>query len=360
MKASKPDEFEVVFVSSDRDEGSFSEYYGEMPWLVLPFADRARKAALSGKYKVQGIPTLVLVNQAGEVITTKGTEGLRGDKSGAGSLPIHPVIGGRTAVALVVPHVCAGIRSTWSLFRGVFVPCSLPLGSQAVDDCPVSCQVRVERRPSVRGGGPQQGLHPCAVCNAEVCSVPLVPPQDGTKSFDAGCITGVFRFALLSLRRSRPFVSQFESWYAARKDSLPVNAVFVSVERDAAGIAASSRGVDFPVLAASETATVAALVGELELETVPTLTLIDKTSKVLRRDVVPYLDSDADGFPWAPKPVEVRPSADCAAAAAAFGLMRQARIAFCGGLLSLLARSALTTLPMLFVAAAVPRRVGRD
>ena len=34
MKA-KRDDFEVVFVSSDRDEGSFNEYYHEMPWLAL-------------------------------------------------------------------------------------------------------------------------------------------------------------------------------------------------------------------------------------------------------------------------------------------------------------------------------------
>ena len=28
--------FEVVFVSSDRDQKSFDEYYGEMPWLAVP------------------------------------------------------------------------------------------------------------------------------------------------------------------------------------------------------------------------------------------------------------------------------------------------------------------------------------
>ena len=38
--------FEVVFVSSDRDEDSFKEYYAEMPWLALPFADRDRKVSL--------------------------------------------------------------------------------------------------------------------------------------------------------------------------------------------------------------------------------------------------------------------------------------------------------------------------
>merc|ERR1712054_369716 len=47
---------EVVFISSDRDEGSFKEYFGEQPWLALPFSARGKKAALSKKYKVSGIP----------------------------------------------------------------------------------------------------------------------------------------------------------------------------------------------------------------------------------------------------------------------------------------------------------------
>ena len=35
--------FEIVFVSSDRDDESFDEYFGEMPWLALPFAERQQK-----------------------------------------------------------------------------------------------------------------------------------------------------------------------------------------------------------------------------------------------------------------------------------------------------------------------------
>jgi nucleoredoxin len=56
------DKFEVVFVSSDKDEAQWAEYFGEMPWLALPFADRTKKDALSQKYGVHGIPTLVLID----------------------------------------------------------------------------------------------------------------------------------------------------------------------------------------------------------------------------------------------------------------------------------------------------------
>jgi nucleoredoxin len=28
---------EMVFVSSDRDEGGFQQYFGSMPWMAVPF-----------------------------------------------------------------------------------------------------------------------------------------------------------------------------------------------------------------------------------------------------------------------------------------------------------------------------------
>ena len=32
-------DFEIVFISADRDEKSFEEYHHTMPWLALPFSD---------------------------------------------------------------------------------------------------------------------------------------------------------------------------------------------------------------------------------------------------------------------------------------------------------------------------------
>lgn len=61
--------FEVVFLSSDRSEEDFASYYGEMPWLAVPLADKATKAALSAKFEVRGIPTLVLLDKEGNTVT---------------------------------------------------------------------------------------------------------------------------------------------------------------------------------------------------------------------------------------------------------------------------------------------------
>jgi nucleoredoxin len=73
---------EVVFVSSDKDETTFNDYYGEMPWTALPFADRDRKEALSKKFKVQGIPTFVILDAAGSLITKDGRGAVSGDEEG--------------------------------------------------------------------------------------------------------------------------------------------------------------------------------------------------------------------------------------------------------------------------------------
>ena len=35
--------FEIVFVSSDRDEQSFKDYFGEMPWHALEWGSRDKK-----------------------------------------------------------------------------------------------------------------------------------------------------------------------------------------------------------------------------------------------------------------------------------------------------------------------------
>ncbi|XP_050206681.1 probable nucleoredoxin 1 [Mercurialis annua] len=59
--------FEVIFISSDRDQASFDDFFSEMPWLAIPFGD-VRKASLSRKFKVQGIPMLIALGPTGQTI----------------------------------------------------------------------------------------------------------------------------------------------------------------------------------------------------------------------------------------------------------------------------------------------------
>jgi len=92
-------DMEVVFVSSDRDDASFNSYYADMPWVALPFAQRDIKAALSKKYKVQGIPSLVIIDAKGQTITTDGRSAVIKDPEGTNfpwkPKPFSEIIGKR-------------------------------------------------------------------------------------------------------------------------------------------------------------------------------------------------------------------------------------------------------------------------
>ncbi len=59
-------------MSSDRAQADASAYFKEMPWRALRFSERGRKDDLSAKFNVQGIPTLVLLDEHGAVITLDG------------------------------------------------------------------------------------------------------------------------------------------------------------------------------------------------------------------------------------------------------------------------------------------------
>lgn len=65
---SKDKAFEIVFISSDKDQASFDKFFAGMPWLALPFGDE-RKAFLTKKFKVHGIPMLVALGPTGRTIT---------------------------------------------------------------------------------------------------------------------------------------------------------------------------------------------------------------------------------------------------------------------------------------------------
>ena len=69
----KDNTFEIVFISSDRDQSSFDEFFGGMPWLALPFGDE-RKPFLSRKFKIQGIPAAVAIGPSGKTITKEARQ----------------------------------------------------------------------------------------------------------------------------------------------------------------------------------------------------------------------------------------------------------------------------------------------
>ena len=104
LKESRSD-VELIFISSDRDEASFNEYFGEMPWLALPFADRDVKGQLSKLFSVSGIPSLKVlgpVKEGGGRDVINGDAG--GDSADIAAFPWNPKKWGN----LSKTHKCAG------------------------------------------------------------------------------------------------------------------------------------------------------------------------------------------------------------------------------------------------------------
>ena len=64
--------FEIVFVSSDRDEAGFTGYFAEQPWLAVPFSARNVKKNLCDTFGIRGIPTLLLFDGKGNLVRSDG------------------------------------------------------------------------------------------------------------------------------------------------------------------------------------------------------------------------------------------------------------------------------------------------
>lgn len=77
-------------MSSDNSEAEFSSYFGEHKWnYAVPFGDKDSRRKLGQKFKVKGIPTLVILDKEGAVVTTEGVREISGDAD-ASDFPYRP------------------------------------------------------------------------------------------------------------------------------------------------------------------------------------------------------------------------------------------------------------------------------
>lgn len=81
----KGKKFEIVWISLDKDQDSFLQYYTKMPWLAIPLNNiQAVHAKFSDpKYAMRGIPHLVILDgDDATIITTDGRSKVAQDKYG--------------------------------------------------------------------------------------------------------------------------------------------------------------------------------------------------------------------------------------------------------------------------------------
>ncbi|OWZ20927.1 Nucleoredoxin [Phytophthora megakarya] len=65
-------DFEVIFVSLDRNPAPFTEYFGQMPFQALPYEEHEIKRFMTTKSGLVTIPMLVFVDGEGNLITKDG------------------------------------------------------------------------------------------------------------------------------------------------------------------------------------------------------------------------------------------------------------------------------------------------
>ncbi len=75
---------EIILISADRDEKSFDEYYGEMPWLTLDYKEQEKRDELDEKFGISGMPTLILLDgDSGNIICKDARDKIQNeDKKG--------------------------------------------------------------------------------------------------------------------------------------------------------------------------------------------------------------------------------------------------------------------------------------
>lgn len=72
-KYSKEKNFEIVFASWDQNRKEFDEYFQEQPWLALPFGESKQiMDKLQEAHRIQSIPTLLVFDGEGKLVTREG------------------------------------------------------------------------------------------------------------------------------------------------------------------------------------------------------------------------------------------------------------------------------------------------
>src|SRR5690242_1623413 len=76
--------FEIIWVSRDRTDEAFVDYYTKMPWLAVPIDSLPHiMEHLLDAHKVRGIPHFVLLEgEDASIITLEGREKLQQDRYG--------------------------------------------------------------------------------------------------------------------------------------------------------------------------------------------------------------------------------------------------------------------------------------
>eukprot|EP00741_Cyanophora_paradoxa_P020764 tig00021312_g20043.t1 len=75
--------FEIVFISADNNDRAFKSYFSKMPWLARPYEEDIFSAPIAKKFGLVGIPTIVLLDADGNLVSRDARNNVDGDPEAA-------------------------------------------------------------------------------------------------------------------------------------------------------------------------------------------------------------------------------------------------------------------------------------
>ncbi|KAI8822822.1 thioredoxin-like-domain-containing protein [Chytriomyces cf. hyalinus JEL632] len=278
-------DIEIVFISNDRDEASFNAYFGKMPFLALPYAQRDRVASLRERFQVRGIPSLALLDAAtGETL----------------NFNIQPLLN-RDPRGLFFPY--KEVRS----LKAVMDQLQLRDGQMDLSEKTIALYLDAPSfKPNMWGkcsGGcgdfAARGVRfSCNTCKyfnvCEICMETIANTHDSTHDFTQHPALDLLGDSL-SLRNAL-----LEKYNAAKEQGLAFEAVMVSFAQTEQEHTEHAASVPWPTVAFDERFETAFLLArEFDLEYDETnLVIVDAQRNVINRDAA-LVVKDADStFPF--------------------------------------------------------------
>lgn len=69
---------EIIFFSGDKTEEEFNNYFGDMPWLALPRDQRKIMMENAKRFKIKGVPRLIMLRASdGHILSEQCYEHVR-------------------------------------------------------------------------------------------------------------------------------------------------------------------------------------------------------------------------------------------------------------------------------------------
>lgn len=226
----------MVFASLDKEKASFDEYFGSMSWpYALPYTGTLAKT-LSAKFKVQGIPTLVILDaKTGALVTTEGSTGISEDGDGSG-FPYR-------------------VKGAWELLESV---------KEVIDADDSATPIAALK--SLDAVGLYFSAHWCGPCRS---FTPKLAEWYTAQTGPGGKLRG------------------------------KVDIVFVSNDRDTATFDEYRKTMPWKSFVLSGNEAVKRSLSSLcKVEGIPSLVFIDKTGAILTRSGREKILTEPEGFPW--------------------------------------------------------------